>query len=73
MVTEIEGRHEIYNRSNFHTTEHPTSNNNGTNYNGNGCNGNAPVNGSRYNQHVSPITRSTNSQADHHRHQPHPG
>lgn len=72
IVNDLDGRHDLYARSNFHAAEHvpPT---NGNTFNGNGCNGNSAVNGSRYTQHVSPISRSVNPQTEHHRHQPHPG
>lgn len=84
----MDGRHEMYARSNFHAAaaaaaaaaEHvpppppPTNGTSQFNVNGNGCNGSSAVNGTaRYNQHVSPISRTPNSQTDHHRHQPHPG
>lgn len=67
-------RHEIYGaRNNFHSGDHhPTSTNNGS-FPTNGCNGNSGANGARYIQHVAAIPRSTNSQNDYHRTQPHTG
>lgn len=60
-------------RNNFHgAVDHPTSTNN-ISYPTNGCNGNSVVNGARFNQHVPAISRSVNTQNDHHRHQPHTG
>lgn len=60
-----EGRHEMYPtpRSAFHSSELHSSTNNGNGYNVNGSiNVNVNTNGARYNQHISTISRTANSQ-----------